>query len=153
MRSSRVWMRSSLSGYSVWLSVPKIAIVLGSIPASSDTVDSDGRLMNQCWITYIKKKKPGSGSWFTWNAGSGSGFNESGSTTMPLAVSVFYYTILNIYWVCFGVCHGMSLRTWLTWNHWTISANHNKYIGTCTTGILLCTVNSNQQSTLLCKCN
>ncbi len=28
----------------------------GSIPASSDTVESEGRQMKQCWITYIKEK-------------------------------------------------------------------------------------------------
>ncbi len=33
----------------------KVATVLGSIPASSDTVESEGRQMQQCWITYIKK--------------------------------------------------------------------------------------------------
>jgi hypothetical protein len=32
----------------------KVATVLGSIPASSDTVESDGRQMKQGWITYIK---------------------------------------------------------------------------------------------------
>jgi hypothetical protein len=72
MRSSRVWMRSRL----VWvrdlaefrwdlaellerLAVnTKAATVLGSIPASSDTVESEGRQMKQCWITYIKRKIP-----------------------------------------------------------------------------------------------
>ncbi len=33
------------------------ATVLGSSPASSDTVQSEGRQMKQCWITYIKKIK------------------------------------------------------------------------------------------------
>jgi hypothetical protein len=36
------------------LSVPEVATVLGSIPASSDTVESEGRQIKQCWITYIK---------------------------------------------------------------------------------------------------
>ncbi len=31
--------------------------VLGSIPASSDTVESEGRQMKQCWIQYIKNQK------------------------------------------------------------------------------------------------
>jgi hypothetical protein len=35
----------------------KTATVLGSIPASSDPVESEGRLMKQCLITYIKNKK------------------------------------------------------------------------------------------------
>ncbi len=35
-----------------------VATVLGSIPASSDTVESEGRQMKQCWISYIKKGKP-----------------------------------------------------------------------------------------------
>jgi hypothetical protein len=35
----------------------KVATVLGSIPASSDTVESEGRHMKQSWIVYIKKKK------------------------------------------------------------------------------------------------
>ncbi len=34
----------------------KVAIVLGSIPASSDTVESEGRQKKQCWITYITRK-------------------------------------------------------------------------------------------------
>ncbi len=32
-----------------------VATVLGSIPASSDTVESEGRQMKQCWILYIEK--------------------------------------------------------------------------------------------------
>ncbi len=31
------------------------ATVLGSIPASSDTVESEGRQMKQSWIQYFKK--------------------------------------------------------------------------------------------------
>ncbi len=31
----------------------KVATVLGSIAASSDTVESEGRQMKQCWIKYI----------------------------------------------------------------------------------------------------
>ncbi len=34
-----------------------VTTVLGSIPASSDTVESEGRQMKQCWISYIKKEK------------------------------------------------------------------------------------------------
>ncbi len=30
-------------------------LVMGSIPASSDTVESEGRQMKQCWIKYIKQ--------------------------------------------------------------------------------------------------
>ncbi len=30
---------------------------MGSIQASSDTVESEGRQMKHCWITYIKKYK------------------------------------------------------------------------------------------------
>ncbi len=33
-----------------------VATVLGSIPASSDTMESEGRQIKQCWISYIKKK-------------------------------------------------------------------------------------------------
>jgi hypothetical protein len=33
-----------------------VATVLGSIPASSDTVESEGRQMKQCLISYIKRK-------------------------------------------------------------------------------------------------
>ncbi len=32
-----------------------VAAVLGSIQASSDTVESEGRQMKQCWIQYIEK--------------------------------------------------------------------------------------------------
>ncbi len=35
-----------------------VATALGSIPASSDTVESKGRQMTQCWISYIKSKNP-----------------------------------------------------------------------------------------------
>jgi len=34
----------------------KVATVLGSIPASSDTLESEGRQMKQCWIKYLYKK-------------------------------------------------------------------------------------------------
>ncbi len=33
-----------------------VATALGSIPASSDTVETEGLQMKQCWITYIKRK-------------------------------------------------------------------------------------------------
>jgi hypothetical protein len=36
----------------------KVAKVLGSIPASSDTVESEGRQMKQFRIMYIKNQKP-----------------------------------------------------------------------------------------------
>ncbi len=35
----------------------KVATFLDSISASTDTVESEGQQMKQCWITYIKKKK------------------------------------------------------------------------------------------------
>ncbi len=31
----------------------QVATVLGSIPASSDTLESKGRQMKQCWIKYL----------------------------------------------------------------------------------------------------
>ncbi len=46
-----------LSGKSVWLPMQSVATVLGSIPASVGTVESEGRPMKQCWIKYEKKKK------------------------------------------------------------------------------------------------
>jgi hypothetical protein len=46
----------------------KVATVLDSIPASSDTVESDGRQMKQCWIKYIVRKNrkvpPLKNNWF-----------------------------------------------------------------------------------------
>jgi hypothetical protein len=36
----------------------KVATALGSITASYDTVESDGRQMKHCSITYIKRKNP-----------------------------------------------------------------------------------------------
>ncbi len=33
----------------------EVATVLGSIPASSDTVETEGRQMKQCWIQYLEK--------------------------------------------------------------------------------------------------
>ncbi len=35
----------------------EVATVVSSIPASSDTVESEGRQMKQCWIQNIEKKK------------------------------------------------------------------------------------------------
>jgi hypothetical protein len=35
----------------------EVATVLGSIPTSSDTVESEGRQMKQCWIQYMERKK------------------------------------------------------------------------------------------------
>ncbi len=34
----------------------EVPTVLGSIPASSDTVESEERQMKQCWIKYIEEK-------------------------------------------------------------------------------------------------
>ncbi len=63
---AELWMRSSpVGGWDLaeWLERQTantvVATVLGSIPASSDTVESEGRQMKQCWILYITKhKKP-----------------------------------------------------------------------------------------------
>jgi hypothetical protein len=64
MRCSRVWMRSSRGGWDVaeWLerlsANAEVATVLASIPASSDTMESEGWKMKHCWVsTYIKKSK------------------------------------------------------------------------------------------------
>jgi hypothetical protein len=35
----------------------EVATVLGSIPESSDSTESEGQLMMKYWITYIKRKK------------------------------------------------------------------------------------------------
>jgi hypothetical protein len=35
----------------------QVATVVGSIPASSDTVESEGRQTKQCWKCYKKTKK------------------------------------------------------------------------------------------------
>ncbi len=40
-----------------WRILRTMATVLGSIPASSDTVESEGRQMKQYFISYIKRKK------------------------------------------------------------------------------------------------
>ncbi len=45
-------------GQSVLLSIPKSQQSWVPIPASSDTVESKGRQIKQCWITYIKRKVP-----------------------------------------------------------------------------------------------
>ncbi len=37
-----------------WLERLTVVTVLGSIPASSDTVESERQQMKQCWIKYIK---------------------------------------------------------------------------------------------------
>ncbi len=46
------------SGWDLAKWLERLAVtVLGLIPASSDTVESKGRRMKQCWITYIKREK------------------------------------------------------------------------------------------------
>jgi hypothetical protein len=42
----------------IFIVVVVVPTVLGSIPASSDTVESEGRQMKQCKIFYIKRKIP-----------------------------------------------------------------------------------------------
>ncbi len=49
------WMRSSRVGRERLTANAVVATFLGSIPASSDTVESEGRQMKQCWISNIKK--------------------------------------------------------------------------------------------------
>ncbi len=64
MRCSRVWISCSRCGWDVaeWLerltALAEVAAVLGSIPASSDIVESEGRQIKQCWTKYIIKKIP-----------------------------------------------------------------------------------------------
>jgi len=52
---------SAANAQTLWLehltANAEVATVLGSIPASSDTVESEGRQIKQCWIQYIKDKK------------------------------------------------------------------------------------------------
>ncbi len=62
MKSSQVGMRFSRAVTVEHLAVDfKFATVPCSIPATSDTVESEGRQMKQCWITYnrtyMKKNK------------------------------------------------------------------------------------------------
>jgi hypothetical protein len=47
MRSSLVVRASDVN--------TEVATVLGSDPASSDTVEFEGRQIKQCWIQYIEK--------------------------------------------------------------------------------------------------
>jgi hypothetical protein len=49
-------MRSSLVHLERLTANAEVATALGSIPASTDTVESEGRQMKQCWIQYIEKK-------------------------------------------------------------------------------------------------
>ncbi len=48
-----------------------IATTLGSIPASSDTVESERRRMKQCWISYIKKKNSKNAPFTLWQPEAG----------------------------------------------------------------------------------
>ncbi len=50
------WMRSSRVVRERLAVNAKVATVMGSIPASPDTVESEGQQMKQCWVTYIKRK-------------------------------------------------------------------------------------------------
>ncbi len=54
-RLDLIHVRSSQVVWSVWKA--KVTKVLGSTWESSETVESEGRQMKQCWITYIKRKK------------------------------------------------------------------------------------------------
>ncbi len=47
-------MRSSLKWLERLTANAEVATVPGSIPAASDTVESKGRQMKQCWIQYIE---------------------------------------------------------------------------------------------------
>ncbi len=104
------WMRSSQSGWDLtesggdlaeWLerltANAVVATVLGSIPTSSDTVESEGRKMKQCWISYIKKGKK---------------YNKS-----P-------FKRLCQYRQCY--CNSFAAREVLTWplKHWKHKHNH-----------------------------
>ncbi len=51
------WIRSIAEWLELLADSVKVATVLGSSPVSSDTVESEGRLLKQCWISYIKIKK------------------------------------------------------------------------------------------------
>jgi hypothetical protein len=57
MRSSRVWMRSIAEWLERLIANAVVTTVLGSIPASSETVESEGRHMKQCRISVHKKRK------------------------------------------------------------------------------------------------
>ncbi len=58
MKSSREWMRSSREVIRACLTANvKVTTVLGTIPASSDTVKSEVQQMKQCWKEYIKNLK------------------------------------------------------------------------------------------------
>ncbi len=50
-------MRSSLVQLERLTANAEVATVLDSFLASSDTVESEGRQMKQCWIQYIKNQK------------------------------------------------------------------------------------------------
>ncbi len=45
---------SNRLGKSIRMAMQKVATVLGSIPESSETLESEGRQMKQCWIKYFK---------------------------------------------------------------------------------------------------
>ncbi len=52
------WMRSSLVVRASGCQCQnRNSTVLDSIPTSSDTVESEGRQIKQCWIQYIEEKK------------------------------------------------------------------------------------------------
>ncbi len=59
MRSSRMWMRSSQDVDKIdlaeWLERLRANSEVATVPASSDTIESKVRQMNQCWVRYWKK--------------------------------------------------------------------------------------------------
>jgi len=61
----------------------EVETVLGSVPASSDTVESEGRQMEQCLLHYIEKKKKKHKIPLLKQANQGPAIRLPGSSTVP----------------------------------------------------------------------
>ena len=86
MRSSLVVRRPAVNA--------KVATVMGSFLASSDTVESEGRQMEQYWITYIKKFKK-YGAWTKRVSGRAPKFKKMMDVKSPKRFSNFYLVSLT----------------------------------------------------------
>ncbi len=93
-----------------------VTTVLGSIPASSDTVESEGWQMKQCWKSYIKSVSPAYGNVslalvkYSNEGGPGPRYNMKevpGSTLIMLVVHAYPVPL-------FSEAGGKETRGWIS---------------------------------------
>ncbi len=83
----------------------KVATVLGSIPAFSDTVESEGRQMKQCWIQDIEENKTKKSSCYVWIR-----FMPSGPRSSTYSIPIHAVHHLDIYTVHVFTSHVFRIK-------------------------------------------